>query len=115
MVIDKPIAFGVQDFCTKCQKCADNCPPSAIPSGEKEIIRGVEKWVIDPMKCLHYWRVAGSDCGLCMKVCPYSHPSTFAHDLVRAGIKRSAIARSVSIWGDDLLYGRSVKLKERRN
>jgi ferredoxin/uncharacterized membrane protein len=115
MVIDKPITFGVQDFCTKCQKCADNCPPLAIPSGDKETLRGVEKWVIDPIKCLHYWRIAGSDCGLCMKVCPYSHPSTFVHDLVRLGIKRSAIARNVSIWGDDLLYGRNVKLKERRN
>jgi ferredoxin/uncharacterized membrane protein len=115
LVIDKPITFGVQDFCTKCQKCADNCPPAAIPSGEKVTVRGVEKWLIDPIRCLHYWRIAGSDCGICMKVCPYSHPSTFVHNFVRAGIKKSAIARNVSIWGDDLLYGRNVKYKGQNN
>lgn len=115
LVIDKPITFGVQDFCVKCQKCADNCPPAAIPFGNKTNIRGVEKWAIDPVKCLHYWRVAGSDCGLCMKVCPYSHPTTFIHNLVRFGIKRSAIARNVSFWGDNLLYGRKVKIKGRSN
>ncbi|MFH2056057.1 MAG: reductive dehalogenase [bacterium] len=106
LLVDKPISFGVQEFCTTCKKCADNCPSQAIPSGEKVEVRGVEKWQLDIDKCIYYWRVAGTDCGLCMRVCPYSHPPTFVHNLVRAGIKRSAIARRLALWGDDLFYAR---------
>lgn len=111
LIVDSPKSFGVADFCQSCLKCADNCPPQAIPSGEKKTVRGVEKWMIDPVKCLHYWRVAGTDCGLCMKVCPYSHPPTLLHNIVRSGIKRSAIARKIAIWGDDLFYGRKVSFR----
>ena len=106
LIPGRPISFGVRDFCDKCLKCAVNCPPSAIEKGTSTNVRGAHKWPLDVMKCLHYWRVAGTDCGLCMKVCPFSHPPTLVHNLVRMGIKRSAIARSVSVWGDDLLYGR---------
>jgi ferredoxin/uncharacterized membrane protein len=106
LVSDRPISFGVRDFCDKCLKCAVNCPPAAIEKGTTTDVRGAHKWPLEIMKCLHYWRVAGTDCGLCMKVCPFSHPSTLVHNLVRAGIKRSAFARTVSVWGDDLLYGR---------
>jgi epoxyqueuosine reductase QueG len=106
LIPDRPVVFGVQDFCSACRKCAVNCPSGAIPAEGKEWVRGVEKWQLGIEKCLHYWRVLGTDCGLCMKVCPYSHPPSFVHNLVRCGIGRSAFARKVSIWGDDLLYGR---------
>ena len=106
LIPDHPISFGVRDFCDKCLTCAVSCPPAAIPKGPTTGVRGVDKWPLDIMKCLHYWRVAGTDCGLCMKVCPFSHPSTFVHNLVRTGIRRSAIARTLSVWGNDLLYGR---------
>ncbi|RKX27199.1 MAG: reductive dehalogenase [Candidatus Zixiibacteriota bacterium] len=109
LIPDKPIAFGVQDFCAKCRKCAINCPSGAIPKGAPESVRGVEKWPLNVEKCLQFWRQTGSDCGLCMRVCPYSHPSTFVHNIVRAGLKRSPIAHTLSVWGDDFLYGRKIK------
>ncbi|MBU0985109.1 MAG: reductive dehalogenase [candidate division Zixibacteria bacterium] len=105
LVPDKPISFGVQDFCEICKKCATNCPSAAIPKGDRTVQRGVEKWPLAVEQCVYYWRVVGTDCGLCMKVCPYSHPPTFVHNLVRAGIKRSRIAQRLSIWGDDVFYG----------
>lgn len=108
LIHDGPVSFGVQNFCEQCLKCAVNCPSGAIPHGDKINVRGVEKWPLNIEQCLHYWRVAGTDCGLCMKVCPYSHPPALMHNIVRAGIKRSAIARKISIWGDDIFYGRSV-------
>ncbi len=108
LVPDQPIAFGVQDFCKRCKKCATNCPPAAIPAGEKAQVRGAWKWPLHIERCLRFWRIIGTDCGLCMRVCPYSHPPTFAHNLIRAGIRRSAFARTVSVWGDDLIYGRNV-------
>ena len=107
---DRPVTFGVQDFCEQCLKCAINCPSGAIPVGDRRLVRGVEKWPLNVEKCLHYWRAIGTDCGLCMKVCPYSHPSTLIHNLVRAGCRRSSIARRVSVWGDDLFYGRKLRL-----
>ena len=107
---DKPITFGVQDFCDKCLKCSVNCPSSAIPSGTKVNVRGVEKWPLNIEQCVHYWRAIGTDCGLCMKVCPYSHPQTFLHNLVRAGCRRSSLARRISVWADDFFYGRKLRL-----
>jgi ferredoxin len=106
LIQDRPIAFGVQDFCEICLKCAENCPSAAISHGGKMMIRGVKKWQISVEKCLWYWRIAGTDCGLCMKVCPYSHPPTFIHNAIRKGIKHSAFARKISLLGDDLFYGR---------
>ncbi len=109
LIIDKPINFGVQDFCEKCMKCADNCPSQAIAHNGKKSVRGVEKWLLNVEQCLHYWRIVGTDCGLCMKVCPYSHPPTFVHNIVRAGTRRSSFARTVSVWGDDIFYGKYDK------
>lgn len=112
LIPDKPIEFGVQNFCEKCKKCAVNCPPRAIPEGDKTWIRGVEKWQLHIEKCFLYWRVIGTDCGLCMKVCPFSHPDALVHNILRPGIKRSSFARSVSVYGDDLFYGKRVKFHE---
>jgi ferredoxin len=106
LIPDAPVVFGVQEFCATCRKCAVNCPSGAIPRGGKTVVRGVEKWPLDIEKCIHYWRQAGTDCGLCMKVCPYSHPPTFVHNVVRAGIRGSGLARTLSAWGDDLFYGK---------
>jgi len=108
MVPDQPVSFGVQDFCDKCLKCAVNCPSAAIPRDRPVEVRGVEKWPLRVEQCLRYWRLIGTDCGLCMKVCPYGHPPTLVHNIVRAGIRRSSLARTVSVWGDDLFYGRKV-------
>ncbi len=107
---DAPVAFGVQEFCRICKRCCSNCPSGSIPSGGRVWVRGVEKWLLDSESCLHYWRVAGSDCGICMRVCPYSHPPTWIHNRVRRAIRRSALARRVSVWGEDLIYGRKIPL-----
>ena len=112
LVPDEPIQFGVQDFCERCRKCAENCPPGAVSTGSKTVVRGVEKWQLDIEKCYHYWRVIGTDCGLCMKVCPFSHPDNLVHNILRAGIKRSSFARSVSLLGDDLFYGKKAGVRE---
>jgi epoxyqueuosine reductase QueG len=112
LVADQPISFGVQDFCDKCLKCAVNCPSAAIPQGSATMSNGVMRWPLNVEACIRYWRLVGTDCGLCMKVCPYSHPPTLVHNLVRTGLKRSAFARTVSVWGDDLFYGRKVRFEK---
>ncbi len=74
LAVDQPIDFGLQDFCTKCTKCARECPVTAIPFGDKIIFNGYEMWKPDVEKCARYriTNAAGSMCGRCMKTCPYN-------------------------------------------
>ncbi len=77
---DKPIEFGVKNFCKKCKLCAENCEVGAIsmddePSFEvacKSNNPGVLKWYVDVEKCYLYWCENGIDCSTCIKVCPYN-------------------------------------------
>ena len=103
---DQPVHFGVQDFCEICKKCAVNCPSGSIAFGEKKVCRGVEKWQSNMETCFRFWRQQGSDCSICLKVCPYSHPDSFLHNLVRRAVRKNPLARRLALWGDDLFYGR---------
>jgi len=94
------------DFCRICKKCAENCPSRAIPFDDRREIAGALRWQIDAVKCFHYWNVIGTDCGRCMSVCPYSHPDTLSHNLLRWVIRRSGLARRAALRLDDLFYGR---------
>lgn len=106
MIPDEPVSYGIVDFCERCLKCADNCPSGAITKGKRTVLRGAEKWVLDADKCYTFWRKVGTDCALCMKVCPYSKPDTLIHNLTRFAIQRSVVARQMAIWADDFFYGR---------
>lgn len=94
------------DFCQICKKCAQNCPSQSIPSGDREISNGVLRWKIDPESCYHYWTIIGTDCGRCLAVCPFSHPDSWLHNLVRWGIKRSGAFRRGALFLDDFFYGK---------
>jgi ferredoxin len=108
---DQPQYFGVQDFCEICKKCATNCPSGSIDSGEKKLYKGVEKWQSNMDTCYRFWRLQGSDCAVCLKVCPYSHPGTFFHNLIRSLIKKNPLNRRLALWGDNLLYGKYPREK----
>jgi len=94
------------DFCTQCKKCADVCPAKAISFDERETINGVIRWQINSEACFTLWSKMGTDCARCMSVCPYSHPDTTLHDLVRFGVKQSGPFRKVALKLDDFFYGR---------
>ena len=94
------------DFCTICKKCAENCPTKSIPFGDREPIDGGLRWTLDAESCFRFWNAAGTDCGRCMTVCPYSHPDNAAHNLVRWAIRSSGVARRGALQLDDLFYGR---------
>jgi len=78
---DQPVDIGVQSFCEQCFICADECPSGAIPLGEKTLHNGLLKWKLDEKKCYSYWHVNGTDCGICMAVCPWTKPRTLFHRL----------------------------------
>jgi len=97
---------AIIDFCTICEKCAHACPSQSIPTGPREEIDGTLRWKLNPDTCFRYWNVTGTDCARCMAVCPFSHPDTFSHNLIRWGIARSGAFRRAALWLDDLFYGK---------
>ncbi|WP_430815325.1 4Fe-4S dicluster domain-containing protein [Carboxylicivirga sp. RSCT41] len=97
---------SVEDFCSKCLKCAVNCPASAISKEDKSLINGVNRWQINSDSCFSYWRSAGTDCGRCMSTCPYSHPSNLMHNVVRWSIRNFPNFRYWAVKMDDFFYGR---------
>ena len=94
------------DFCVDCRKCAEACPSRAISFEGRKPIDGVRRWQIDQEACYTLWCKLGTDCGRCVKVCPYSHPDNPLHRLVRLGIGNSVLFRKVAIKLDDVFYGR---------
>lgn len=86
---DKPITFGVEEFCKVCLKCADSCPGEAIdkskePSYDTVNISnapGVKKWCVDAEKCYQFWADNGGDCGSCIASCPYNKIDEWHHRL----------------------------------
>jgi len=77
---DKPIDFGLQEFCEACNKCARECPSGAITAGPKLMFNGYEIWKSDSQKCATY-RITtpgGAMCGRCMKTCPWNLEGLFA-------------------------------------
>jgi len=77
---DEPIRFGVREFCdTTCRRCAEACPPKAISFGpptevipNQSSIIGIRKWQVDAEKCFKFWVNQATECGICMRVCPYN-------------------------------------------
>ena len=110
---DKPIDFGVQTFCSKCLKCARECPVQAIPYGNKVIFNGYETWKPDSERCTLYraTNTKGSACGRCVKICPLSKDTTWDGPLLHRfgswlGINAmwmKPVLAPIAIWLDDVL------------
>ena len=111
LIPDKPVSLGVDEFCRKCKKCAESCPSKSIPLNEKIIVNGTERWKLDEDSCFEYWGKVGTDCSICMAVCPFSRPDTFSHKLVRKLLARSWAARAFFPVLDNYLYGRLWKTR----
>ena len=85
MTHDRPIDFGLQNFCSSCNKCARECPSGAITAGPKLMYNGYEIWKSDAEKCARYriTNTAGGMCGRCMKTCPWNLEGIFSDALFR--------------------------------
>ncbi len=75
----EPIDFGVIEYCSTCKQCAEACPARAIPFGERNFppmnecnSGGFLAWHLDHKKCYKYWSEVGTNCGICVAVCPYN-------------------------------------------
>jgi reductive dehalogenase len=109
LVPDKPVDFGLQEFCRICQKCADNCPSKALPTGDTVMYNGYEVWRFDTEHCVKYRLTNPSVvmCGRCIKVCPWNKPQGWTHDVVRWLIKHAPFLDSFIVQMDDICsYGK---------
>jgi epoxyqueuosine reductase QueG len=108
---DQPVDIGVEDFCSVCKKCARCCPSSSIPDGDKKEVNGTLRWKLNAETCFAYWAKVGTDCNVCMRVCPWSHPRTFPHRVVISLVARNKWARRLFFYMDDIFYGKKPRPK----
>lgn len=87
LIPDAPDEFGADDFCLRCQVCANECPPGAIGQ-EKVTVRGVQKWYVDFDKCIPYF-AENLGCAICIAVCPWTRPGV-ADNLIAKLARRKA-------------------------
>jgi reductive dehalogenase len=115
MVEDKPIDFGLQNFCGACNKCARECPSGAISSGPKVMFNGYEIWKADVEKCTRYrmTNMAGSMCGRCMKTCPWNLAGLVREAPFRwAAMNLPAAAKWIARFDDWFNRGRINPIKK---
>ena len=64
---DDEVDFGLEDFCIVCNKCAHICPSQSLSNKPQK-----STWSINQETCFTKWLYMGTDCGLCIAVCPFS-------------------------------------------
>ena len=113
LVADEPIDFGVTDTCNICQKCSAGCPVKAIPfdapkyetPDEISHVKGVRKWTIDARSCFQFWANQGTDCSICIRVCPYNKDFSRRFNRLLRWMLSNRLRR-LALWLDDKLkYG----------
>ncbi len=103
---------SVEHFCSICKKCAENCPAQSIPKNNMKKIDGINRWKINSESCFTYWCFIGTDCGRCIRGCPYSHPNNIIHSIVRWGIRNSWLFRYFALRMDNFIYKRKPKIRK---
>ena len=112
LIPDKPVDIGVEDFCRICKKCAVCCPSNSIPVvKDQTVVNGSLRWKLNDETCFEYWGKIGTDCNVCMRVCPWSHARTFPHKIILELITRNKSARRLFSIMDDIFYGKKPKVK----
>jgi len=120
LVPDRPIEFGVWDFCMKCERCAEECPSRAIMYGEPtekpnniSNREGLLRWPINAEKCFAFWAANHADCANCIRVCPFNKPPGWLHNAVRWGVKNTRWLDSTLVKLDKLFgYGKQLDAHE---
>ncbi len=121
LVSDKPINFGVLDFCRNCMRCAKNCPSQSIsynrePTWSGPTVSnnlGVAKWYVNVESCYNFWIENANDCSNCIVSCPFTKNRHWSHNIVRFFIKHIPFFNRLWIKLDHWMgYGKQRDPKE---
>jgi len=120
LVPDKPVEFGVTDFCQTCRRCAEECPGGCISSGEPTTegptisnSNGIYKWYINPEKCLDFWARNNGSCENCVRACSFNKLPGRLHDGVRYLVRTAPWLNPLLVRMDKLLgYGKRAKTED---
>jgi epoxyqueuosine reductase len=111
MEVDKPIDFGVKEFCKKCKICADSCPTGALSYKEKpDVHYGYRRWRVNSGACYQGWasiaQPYASGCRICLSVCPYTRKNNWLHAASRYVDPRdpTGITSSLLLWMQKTLF-----------
>ncbi|MBI3128651.1 MAG: reductive dehalogenase [Candidatus Tectomicrobia bacterium] len=92
--VKKSADFGVIEFCEACERCAQACPAKSLPLGPRTTEAnnisnnpGVLKWYGNYESCRLYWSHLGTNCGICIRVCPFNHGKGFHHAIAKRLIR----------------------------
>ncbi len=96
-----PVDFGIWQYCRKCKKCAQICPPIALdrenedPSWESPYFPfnqpGQNCYPFSFALCSDWWSTISTGCGMCMASCPFSHKQFgTVHDMVNILVSKTS-------------------------
>lgn len=79
---DGYVDFGLQDYCSSCTICAEQCPSHAITRGKQTLHNGYYTWKLNDRACSEFdiLNKEGCVCGRCTKVCPWHRPHMDGRD-----------------------------------
>ena len=103
LIPDKPIDFGLREYCAECKICAEQCPTGAISDREIETYNGYKTYRHNFKRCFSGMMTnpVGNFCQRCTKTCPWNRPDNKPEDFLN--------------WNGDLRYlYDSVKRQARR-
>ena len=113
---DKPVDFGLVEFCKKCKKCAEACPSGALSFDDEPSFKtrgpwnnpGHKAWFEDSYLCFQHWQQVDNGCGICLASCPYTKAAqAWIHDVVKATASVAPAADGLfRIMDNALGYGR---------
>lgn len=116
---DRPLQFGVREFCKICQRCARTCPSQSISFGEpaatpysQSNIKGVRKWSVDVEKCFSFWVAQNSDCAVCIRSCPYNNDYRDWWHRVARWLAGTRLRKLMLKLAEKTGYGERVKPKQ---
>jgi len=117
MAIDKPISFGLKEFCKVCKLCAEHCPSGALSFEDEPSFKvrgewnnpGHEAWFETAPNCLMYWDKTTTGCAMCITVCPWTKKDiALIHDIVKASSAKIPALDEFFVTMDGLFgYGKT--------
>ncbi len=80
LVPDRPLDFGLTEFCRTCDKCSQACEAGAISTDPEPSFdvacpsnnSGIKRWAVNADRCYEFWAENTAACSNCIAACPFS-------------------------------------------